>query len=567
MPSRSDKGTPRCLLCSMHCPIGADIDALGHLSTVFPADLGAEQGACVRALTAARLVDVPERIFAARRGDEATSADLVIQSTVTAASGFDPAQMALIIDLNRPLEGVLAAAGLCRLGGVRFCAWAPPEDTAFVRAGLTSCPPFGQIADCNLVLAIGDPFGSHPAIASPVRDVQFGERGNRLICIDSAWGRTARAANEAVTVGPLKLAGFVSALAVACGATGVGDALGGKSAEEICSALDLPVERVNSLAAALKGAESVGIVLSHSVGRYSAGSAAAGAVREMASALGAKVWPLLVSTNSAALPHLKRTFGAVEIGELIRDAEAGRLKALLVIGFDPAAALPERLWKPLSEKCEFLGWAGSLEGPFAEGADQVLPLAFPWEEGGTVLDPAGSPVEFVPWLPKPPTVLTAKELISQLVSYAGLGAPQVPGVDELMAGACAETPLQDLITPAILEAAQPEGGHAVVIGSPEPQGYTGGISLAYSSWQRRLAAEEMVSLSADLAAELGVSEQGLVVLGNGREVTVPCRAAVGEGRAAALPAHWGLLRELLQWRGEDGVIEPAPALVKIRKCD
>ena len=40
-----------------------------------------------------------------------------------------------------------------------------------------------------------------------------------------------------------------------------------------------------------------------------------------------------------------------------------------------------------------------------------------------------------------------------------------------------------------------------------------------------------------------------------------------KGRAAALPAHWPALRELLQWRGADGAIEPAPALVQIKKCD
>jgi len=40
MPSRSDDGVPRCLLCSMDCPIGAQDDGLGHVSTVFPAELG-----------------------------------------------------------------------------------------------------------------------------------------------------------------------------------------------------------------------------------------------------------------------------------------------------------------------------------------------------------------------------------------------------------------------------------------------------------------------------------------------------------------------------------------------
>ena len=59
-----------------------------------------------------------------------------------------------------------------------------------------------------------------------------------------------------------------------------------------------------------------------------------------------------------------------------------------------------------------------------------------------------------------------------------------------------------------------------------------------------------------------------MALTNGAETTVPCRTADGgEGRLVALPAHWDVLRELLQWRGADGAVEPAPALVDIRKAE
>ncbi len=568
MPSPSDKAVPRCLLCSMHCPIGASVDALGHLHTVFGPELGRDQGACVRALTAARLVDVPERIFAARSGGQATSADAALRSLVSVAGDRGADGLAVMLDVNRPLEGVLAVAALCREAGVRLCACAPLEDLPLVRAGLTAGAPFEQIAECDFVLAVGDPFSSHPAVARPVRDMQFGERGNRLVCVDSAWGRTCRGANQAITVSPFKMAGFMSALATACGAESVGAALGVKSVEEICGMLDVPAASVASLAAGLKGAKSPGIVLSHSLGRYANGAAVAAAVKELAAAIGAKVWPLLVSTNSAVLPALKATFGSVELAELIRDVEGGRIRSLFVIGLDPLSMLPAKLWQTLSEGAELLGWAGSLESDVCGQARHVLPLAFPWEEGGTVLGPTGKPAESPAWLAAPPTVLTLKDLVGKAVSYAGVASAPAPGVDALLERAPDAAPTEELIGPEILEASEAGEGEALLVGASEPQGYTGGLSLASSNWQRRLAAEEAAVLSLELAAELGITGRGAVALTNGAETTVPCRTADGgEGRLVALPAHWDVLRELLQWRGADGAVEPAPALVDIRKAE
>jgi len=568
MPSPSDKAAPRCLLCSMHCPIGASVDAMGHLRTVFGPDLGRDQGACVRALTAARLVDVPERIFAARSGGQATSADAALRSLLSAAGDRGADGLAVMVDVNRPLEGVLALAALCREAGVRLCACAPLEDLPPVRAGLTSAAPFEQIAECDFVLAVGDPFSSHPAVARPVRDMQFGERGHRLVCVDSAWGRTCRGANQAITVSPFKMAGFMAALAVACGAESVGSALGKKRAEEVCAALDVPAELVNALAAGLTGAKSPGIILSHSLGRYAHGAAVAAAVKELAAAVGAKVWPLLVSTNSGVLPALKASFGSVELGDLIRDAEGGRIRSLFVIGLDPLSMLPAKLWQALSDGAELLGWAGSLESDVCGKARHVLPLAFPWEEGGTVLDPTGTPVQSPAWLPAPSTALTLKDLIGKAVSYAGVGSAPAPGVDVLLERAPDAAPTEELIGPEILAASEAGQGKAPLVGACEPQGYTGGLSLAGSNWQRRLAAEEAAVLSPELAAELGITGRGAVALANGAERTVPCRTAGGgEGRTVALPAHWDALRELLQWRGADGAVEPTPALVDIRKAE
>ncbi|KPK61957.1 MAG: hypothetical protein AMK73_07210, partial [Planctomycetes bacterium SM23_32] len=399
MPSRSDDGVPRCLLCSMDCPIGAQDDGLGHVSTVFPAELGFDQGACVRGLTAAWVLQAPDRLLVGRMGEEEGAADAVLRDVVRAASRYGGSQTAVLVDVSRPIEGVLATAALCREGGVRLAVWAPPADLPLVKAGLTACPPFGEIADCDLVLAVGDPFSTHPVVAASVRDMQFGARGRRLVSVDTAVGRTGRAADERVAVGPMKLAGFVAALAVECGAQAVASALGGRSGREICAALDIPFERVAGLAARLKGTDKVGVILSNSLGRYSAPTAVAAAVKELSAALGARLWPLLIATNSALLPRLRRRFGATDTEDLIRAAEGGELKVLCVIGCDPSSVLPQRLWRPLVEKPELVFWAGSLRCAFGDAADAVVPLTLPWQEEGTVLSSSGEPARFVAWLP------------------------------------------------------------------------------------------------------------------------------------------------------------------------
>jgi len=60
----------------------------------------------------------------------------------------------------------------------------------------------------------------------------------------------------------------------------------------------------------------------------------------------------LVSTNSALLPALEASFGAVALDGLIRDAEAGRVRSLFVIGLDPLSMLPAKLWQALSDGAE-----------------------------------------------------------------------------------------------------------------------------------------------------------------------------------------------------------------------
>ncbi|KPK58876.1 MAG: hypothetical protein AMK73_08975, partial [Planctomycetes bacterium SM23_32] len=211
--------------------------------------------------------------------------------------------------------------------------------------------------------------------------------------------------------------------------------------------------------------------------------------------------------------------------------------------------------------------AGSLRCAFGDAADAVVPLTLPWQEEGTVLSSSGEPARFVAWLPKEPTVLTVSELMMRAAVHGGAGPVRACSVDELMSAEAPAAATDELIDESILSAAEPLEGQAAVVGSPEPQGYLGGLSLAGASWQRRLAGEERAIVSGLLARELGVAAGGLVTLGNGSGATLPCKGLPEqEGAVVAVPEHWPTLRELIRWQDGERRMEPAPAVVGIKRA-
>ncbi len=520
----------------------------------------------MRGLTAARLLAARNRIFDAQKGGYEAATEEVLDAMVQRFAQAEGDQVALVVDLNRPLEGVLALAALCDAMGIRFGVFVPPQDAAIVRAGAGSAPPLVGLADCDCVLAVGDVFSSHPPVARTVRDVQFGARGNRLISVDSGTGRTGRGADQAVVVDPHKLAGCVAALAVACGAEAVSEALGGRGAAQICEELDLCADEVKALAADLQDADSVGVLVCHTPARYVHPGAAVAAARQLAGALGAPFWALPVATNAVLVPHLRRVCGAMSLGEAMDAARGGELKVLACVGFDPAAVLAEGIWRQAAGECETICWAGTLSTPFVAVTDLLVPLALGWEEEGTVLDLTGQPARSVPWVPKPPTVLSLTDLAGSLAATAEMPEPEGPSLDDVLGADVESAPLEELIETKILDVPQPEQGRAILIGKPEPQGYTGGLSVAEAAWQRRMLAEEVAVVTAPMAEAAGLD--GAVTMSrNDRKFTAACRVEGGTAPTVAVPDHWAVLRDLAKWQMVAGELVPAPTPVDIERAE
>jgi len=112
MSSQLEKQLPRCLLCSMLCPIGAEMDEHRRVRSLFPADLGVEQGACVLGLTAARLLRANERIYGATCEGEPFSLAGALEKLAGRLAQFEHDQVAFLVDANRPLEGLEAVFAL-----------------------------------------------------------------------------------------------------------------------------------------------------------------------------------------------------------------------------------------------------------------------------------------------------------------------------------------------------------------------------------------------------------------------------------------------------------------------
>ena len=562
MPSQPEKQPPRCVLCSMCCPMGVETDPLGHMNTVFPLDLGYEQGACVRGLTAGRLLRAENRIYEAVCDGEVIGMDEALSALVDRLKEYDGSEVGLLLDANRPLEVLSAAADV---DGWKVSAAVPPEDDPFVRTGCGALPPLKNIAEADTVLAIGDPFSTHPVIAEPVRDMQKAGRGHKLVCVDTALGRTARTADEMIFVHPSKLAALLCAAAIEMRRKSVKEALNGITPSSICDEVGLSMDDVHTVANAIQDAESPAVIVSNSVARYACAGAAIRAAREMSSAAKTSFYGLTSSPNAAAVRSLGEKRGYLGQAELLESVANGDLKALVVVGVDLANMFPRAVVEKLSGQLEMLVWAGSLKSRLMqELTDISLPVALAWEEAGSIVLPGGEGDEVKPWLDRARGVPTAEELLSALAERAGVGTIDTDGAEAVKDFADSEVPVDEEIKGAVLEAAEADGEEAVLIGAPEPYAYTGGVSLMGGHWQMRTAAGEEVVLTPAAAQAAGAEEEQVVTLSGAADMALPSAVRSGcDASVAAVAAHRSDVRGLLDWQIEGGRIVVDPVVVKI----
>ena len=218
--------TTTCLHCSLCCPAGVATDADGRATPAYPGhEAEPRQGLCARGHFIAELLSHPGRIREpmARGGDGLRAVARDGARGLAALARGSREGLAVVIDGNLPCEEIARAVHVANVGlnVDRVALFIPPADEAVLRGLATSAAPRAgreALADCDVLLAVGDPFATHPLVASPVLDALAKARGNRLLCIDSVRGRTAGFAAEFCRVAPGGEAAALAGLLAAMGA-------------------------------------------------------------------------------------------------------------------------------------------------------------------------------------------------------------------------------------------------------------------------------------------------------------------------------------------------------------
>ena len=380
-----------CLHCSLCCPAGVAIDDVGVVSPEYPGhEPGSHHGLCARGHFIAELLAHPGRLREAmERGGEEPRAIATDPRGRSALLRGSREGLAVVIDGNLPCEEIARAAHVTRMGlnVDRVAIFIPTADEAVLRGLATSGVervPKEALAECDIILAVGDPFATHPLVASPILDAIAKARGNRLLCIDSVAGSTAGFAAEFCQVAPggeaAALAGLLAAMGAAAGLPARCDLA---AAAELAGVEPAALE---SLARAIGGARRLGVAIALPEGRCMAAAAAAALAAKVAEAKGGCVCPLLTYGNAVGAWRMAAALDAMTTSQLVHDIRAGHINRLIVVGTDIVSAIP----MPELSAVEVLAAAAAMPSATTARAQLVLPMAFWFELGGTVADGSGA---------------------------------------------------------------------------------------------------------------------------------------------------------------------------------
>ncbi len=526
----------------------------------FPADRGFEDGACARGLAASQLLRSDARIYEASVDGRRMAPEDALEVVAEMLEDYEASETAVMLDAYRPLETLSRAAELVSeaLPESLLCAGLPPGDTALVDAGLEGAAGPEALEGCDVVLAVGDPFSTHPPISRPVRDMQLAERGNQLLALSTAVGRTGLAADRCVTVHPSRLAALTCALAVECGADEVSAALGGSDAGVICEQSGVSQEMVEELAGALEEADSAAVVLLNPAGYCCHPRAVVRGVAEAARGSGAELYPLYAAPNAGSAAEIGRM---APVLQAMRD---GGIRAAVVLGFDPMGRMAPDVWGEAAEELEFVVHAGSLRTRFAREADALLPLALPWEESGTLTGADGEQVQGPAWSSLPEGVVGLDGFLEGLAYHLGADASASGGAESAEPQA---VPVGEMIDEDVLGDHEPADGCATMVAAPQVYADGNTTALELSAWARRMAGGETAVMGPALAEELGLRGGEPVRLGDD-VVVLDCdvREGMPDG-VVAVPSHRESVRRLLHSDIAGDMISISPAEVEIRSAE
>jgi len=548
----------RCLFCSLCCPAGVAFDANGLPAPAYPGHSPqARHGLCFRGHYIADLVGNPGRLHegVVREGDSVRAVppgEAVRQAAQRLASKEG---LALVVDGNLTCEEIVATVRTARqaLEVARVAIFIPPADQAVLRGvSATGARKLseGEVADCDVILAVGDPFATHPVVASAVLDALGKARGNCLVNIDPLRGRTSRYALAHCQVSP---GGEAAALAGLLVALGAGDGLGGLDVGRAAEMAGLDQSALEELASAVGRAERLGVLVSLPEGRCGCADAAAALAARVAEVRGGGVLPLLTYGNATGAWRLAAALGTEPVADLLREAVEGKVNRLIVLGTDLTSALPSAEFG----SAEVVVAGSALPSGLTTRSRFVVPMALWFESEGTAVDGSGAKRRSGAVAGPPKGAMRASETVAALAG----AEPATVSADEL-AAMLAEEPKSDLgevLGESSSWAAPKADGKTLVVSRADGRGFAEGSLTSQLSWPVMMEPVATVALEPAEAAELG--EMAAV-----RTNDVEARMAVVANPdvppgVAAVPPHFASARMLLAW-GERGV---GPGLAAMEK--
>jgi len=541
-----------CLHCSLCCPAGVAIDEYGLVTPEYPGHTpDAHHGLCARGHFLADLAAHPGRIREVMErgggGLRAVPRDQARGRSVLLRGSREG--LAVVIDGNLPCEELARAVHVAHVGlnVSRVAIFVPPADEAVLRGLSTSAAPRVQkeaLADCDILLAVGDPFATHPLVASPIIDAMGKARGNRLLCIDSVRGKTAAFAAEFCQVRP---GGEAAALAGILRGIGAADRVAALADCDLAQAAQLAgadAAALEQLAKSVAGAKRLGVVLSLPEGRCAHAAEAAALAAKIAEAKGGSICPLLSYGNALGAWRLTSQLGAVPASQLMHDIRAGHVNRLIVVGTDVVAAIP----MPELSSVEILAAVSAMPSATTARAQLVLPMALGFEVGGTIVDGSGV-VQTLSAVEPPRGALCPAEALEWLCPECE--AMPATGVAAL-AAAEPRTSVDEVVGAPAGWALAAEEGKLTIVSRADCLGFADGTTSRQLTWPAMIEPQPRVTLNpANSPAggeTFGWTAGAVTLRSDGVALTLPVEvsADVPPGVAAVSP-NFPETRMLFAW--------------------
>ena len=418
---------------------------------------------------------------------------------------------AVLLDGNMSNEAISAGIAFARevVRTQNVCVYIPPADEALLNGLTATEAKFGtpeELADCDVLLVVGDPFASHPVISEYILRARRKARGNDLTVIDSMSGRTLKYATTPILVKPGQEAAALAALLK-------------ELAPESLPAGIATEMRMAGPAARIKKAAKLGIVIAVPDGKTTAAEAIGALCGSLAQARSAVLVPLFTYGNAYGAYAIARASGLKLFGSAV-SSEAFRAAAKLLAVGTSAETLS-------LVEAKSVVWAE----PFARKAGgevaATLPLAMPFEGSGTVCDGSGRERTIGPVVAPPAGAVSAEELFQMLGVSGAAAKPSLGRTPTLYADRAGAIRLAADVSA--------RAGELLCLPIYDATGTYDGFATRLCSWSRQILTEPVLYLNPKDGSGLGLRSGMYVRLraGNARlRVRAELSTDVPEGVSA-----------------------------------